>query len=159
MGLFTGIGDFFRGAFGEDDDEKRRRKEREAREAAARRAAQNQPRPQQNWNNQQNQNVQQFFGQQNKPDAPKLTNKEVRAPLQQQVRPVVQAPRVEVPAYQGGWRGVFERLGDQVEANSPQDIAKRKAKNKPKRYEDEVKDSFVKRNLLTSLTLLRILLL
>lgn len=39
MGLFTGIGDFFRGAFGEDDEERKRRKQREAQEAAARKAA------------------------------------------------------------------------------------------------------------------------
>lgn len=47
MALFTGIGDFFRGAFGEDEEEKRRRKQREAQEAAQRRAAQQQqPKPQ-----------------------------------------------------------------------------------------------------------------
>ena len=36
MSFFSGIGDFFRGAFGEDDEEKRRRKDRERRESQQR---------------------------------------------------------------------------------------------------------------------------
>jgi len=48
MGLFTGVGDFFRGAFGEDEEEKRRRKQREAGAAADRRVA---ARPQQQQQN------------------------------------------------------------------------------------------------------------
>lgn len=43
MSVISGIGDFFRGAFGESDEEKRRRKQREAQEAAARKQ---QPAPQ-----------------------------------------------------------------------------------------------------------------
>lgn len=43
MGAFTGIGDFFRGAFGEDEEEKRRRKERERQAALAR--VQQKPKP------------------------------------------------------------------------------------------------------------------
>ena len=39
-GFFTRVGDFFRGAFGEDDQERKRRKQREAQEAAARKQAQ-----------------------------------------------------------------------------------------------------------------------
>ena len=36
MSFFSGIGDFFRGAFGEDDEEKRRRKDRERRDSQQR---------------------------------------------------------------------------------------------------------------------------
>ena len=46
MALFTGIGDFFRGVFGEDAEEKKRRKQREAQEAAARKQQAKQTRPQ-----------------------------------------------------------------------------------------------------------------
>lgn len=62
MGLFTGVGDFFRGVFGEDDEEKKRRKQREA-QAAAQRQQQAQTRPQNNPVNQPKiQNVNQLFG-------------------------------------------------------------------------------------------------
>lgn len=53
MALLTGIGDFFRGAFGEDAEEKKRRKQREAQEAAARKKQAAAPRPQPQQNQQQ----------------------------------------------------------------------------------------------------------
>lgn len=58
MAWYTGITDFFRGAFGEDDDEKKRRKQREAREAAARRNTQRAQQPRQT---QQNRSMQDPF--------------------------------------------------------------------------------------------------
>lgn len=69
MGLFTGIGDFFRGAFGENEAEKKRRKQREAQEAAQRRATQqNQPKAQTfNAPKPQTPTFDQFFGQKSKP--------------------------------------------------------------------------------------------
>ena len=144
MAWYTGITDFFRGAFGEDEDEKRRRKEREAREAAQRRNAQQQ-KPQQNNRTNQNRNVQQFFGEPDKKQ--RQPSEQLKKPPLQQNKPTPQAPRVQVPAYQGGFKGVMERVGDQFEANSPQDQAKRQAAGQPKRYEDEEKDNFAKRNL------------
>ena len=71
MGLFTGIGDFFRGAFGEDEEEKRRRKERERQAAQARvqkkpqQAPQPNP-PKTNFQQQSIQNKQKPFSQVNK---------------------------------------------------------------------------------------------
>lgn len=44
-------------------------------------------------------------------------------------------------------RTITERIGDQFEANSPQDIAARKAAGQPERYEDQLKQSWVRRNL------------
>lgn len=63
MGLFTGIGDFFRGAFGEDAEEKKRRKQREAQAAAQARANQKQQQiKQQAVQQQKSQQVAQLFG-------------------------------------------------------------------------------------------------
>jgi hypothetical protein len=98
MALFTGIGDFFRGAFGESEDEKRRRKQREAQEAAARQKPVQQPRPQQRP--QQNQQRPQQQRQQNKivEDVNKATAFnglfQAKKPTPP---PVQQAPRVQTP--------------------------------------------------------------
>jgi hypothetical protein len=93
MSLFSGIGDFFRGAFGESEEEKRRRKQREAQEAAARRQASQQARQQAQQQPQQNQSkiqqVEQFFG--SKPKPP-VTEPKPPPP------PRVEAPRVEHPS-------------------------------------------------------------
>lgn len=147
MALFTGVGDFFRGAFGESDEEKRKRKEREAREAAQRRAAQ-----QQKATQQKQQQVKQFFGQKtqpnqpNQPQQPQIKPGQPQAPLQQNIQQAKAAPRVETPSYQGGFKGVAERIGDQFEANSPQDKAKRKALKQPETYQQQERDNFEQRN-------------
>lgn len=44
-------------------------------------------------------------------------------------------------------RTVGETLGDTIEANSPQDIARRKTQGKPERYEEQLEKSWVRRNL------------
>ncbi len=85
MGLFTGIGDFFRGAFGEDDEEKRRRKQREAQEALARRSA---PKPQMQTAQQQANNSR------NSMIEPKKPNQPEQKLNQAQPTPTPQAPRV-----------------------------------------------------------------
>lgn len=47
----------------------------------------------------------------------------------------------EMPKYQEGWRGVFERAGDMFEANSPQDQYKREQAGQPTLYEDQKGDT------------------
>lgn len=75
MSIFSGVGDFFRGAFGEDAEEKKRRKQREAQEAAQRKAAQQQPKPQQF----PTKNIQDLFGKQ-PPKQPKPKPEPVKPP-------------------------------------------------------------------------------
>lgn len=86
MALFTGIGDFFRGVFGESEDEKRKRKQREAQQAAAR---QQQPKPQPV---KQPTQVTDLFGTKNNPLQEGLTQK---PQLQQQTTQA--APRAAQP--------------------------------------------------------------
>lgn len=93
MGLFTGVGDFFRGVFGEDEEEKKRRKQREAQQAAARRQ-QAQSRPQNNPVNQPKvTNVNQLFGNKNNPADPLgITGVQAPKPLFQQMQEQSKAP-------------------------------------------------------------------
>ncbi|MCA9333772.1 hypothetical protein KC963_01880, partial [Candidatus Saccharibacteria bacterium] len=148
MAWYTGVTDFFRGAFGEDEEEKKRRKQREAQEAAQRRNAQQQQKQQaQAQRNQADQGVRQLFGNKSNTQPKPELGQDKPAPQLQQSKPTPQAPRVQVPAYQGGFKGIMERVGDKFEANSPQDQAKRKAQGKPERYEDQIKDNWAQRNL------------
>lgn len=92
MALFTGIGDFFRGVFGEDDEEKRRRKQREQQEAAARRAQASQPKPQITpVNNQPPKQVQDLFKPKTNPDPLGVTTK------LQQTQPAQPKPKPALP--------------------------------------------------------------
>lgn len=101
MGLFTGVGDFFRGVFGEDDEEKKRRKQREA-QAAAQRQQQAQTRPQNNPVNQPKvQNVNQLFGNKKNPADPLgITGVAAPKPLFQQMQEQSKAPVAPKPAPQ-----------------------------------------------------------
>lgn len=93
MGLFTGIGDFFRGAFGEDDNEKKRRKQREAQQAQQR---QQQAAAQAKIQKQSVQTVNDLFGA--KPNQPKAAPTVVKpTQLQQNKKPPVPAPTVPKP--------------------------------------------------------------
>lgn len=130
MALFTGIGDFFRGAFGEDSEEKKRRKQREAQEAAARKRQQAaQPRP---TNRPTQQNVVEQITKPTiqQPAKPKL--QQVKEQPKPAPRPA--APRVEIPAY----KNPGDRVMDFFSANSPQDKAKRKAQGKPEEHKDNL---------------------
>lgn len=98
MDFLKGVGNFFRGVFGENDEEKRRRKEREAREAAQRRAAQSRnvqtkPRTENQSQQRQVQDVTQLFGNKNKPDPLNIT----KTPLFQQ-KPPTPKPTTPKPA-------------------------------------------------------------
>ena len=96
MSVFSAVGDFFRGAFGESDEERKRRKQREAQEAAQRRAAQaQQPKPQPQQSNQPKiQNVSDLFGAKRPTDPLGVTQELQQNKPPQQPRP--QAPRVVV---------------------------------------------------------------
>jgi len=89
MGLLTGIGDFFRGAFGEDENEKKRRKQREAQQAQQRKQ---QPAPQ--IQRQQVQTVNDMFGK--KPQTPVAPAAKPQQ-LQQTKKPPVAAPKIAKP--------------------------------------------------------------
>lgn len=90
MGMFTGLGDFFRGAFGEDENEKKRRKQREAQQAQQR---QQKPAPQ--IQRQQVQNVNDLFAK--KPNQNPVAPAAKPQQLQQNKKPPVPAPTVPRP--------------------------------------------------------------
>jgi hypothetical protein len=99
MGLLTGVGDFFRGAFGEDEEEKRRRKQREAQAAAQRQQAQKAAESQQKTlNKPQTQAVSQLFGNKTEPNQQPTVNKK---PTVTPTKPVEQvatpAPKPQAP--------------------------------------------------------------
>lgn len=97
MGLFTGIGDFFRGAFGEDENEKRRRKQREAQQAAQRQAQQQAA--QQKVQKQQVQTVGDLFGQkQANPVAPAQQPKQQLQQTKPTAAPVPTPQKQPIPA-------------------------------------------------------------
>lgn len=93
MGFFTGIKNFFRGAFGGNDDEEERRR-REQEDARLRALQQQKPKPVQN--------IGQLFGQRRQPqNAQVVVNKTpVEEPKPQVVQPVVRAPRVDAALQQ-----------------------------------------------------------
>lgn len=137
MSFISRVGDFFRTPF-ESDEETKRRKQREAQEARQRQqAAQKQPKPQQFKQDNRPTQLNDMFGQKPQKDPMALTKKPEQKPA-----PI--APRA---ATAPDARGFWQKVGDKFEANSPEDIAARKAAGQPERYEDQIKNSFGRRNL------------
>ena len=177
MSLISGVGDFFRGAFGEDNEEKRRRKEREAQAAAQRQQSQKAEKTQLEQAKVNKQALpQKTF------NAPEVTTPKPNvAPTPKPVANIAQAPTIKTPAdhvnegldsgktweqisretgvkleavkayseatrpnygkkkpeYKTGFKGFFEKAGDKLEANSPQDKFAREGKGNPTFYENE----------------------
>lgn len=119
MGLFTGIGDFFRGVFGENDDEKRQRKQREAQQAAQRTQQQA---AQQKLQQQQVQNVGNLFGAKPAGAPPVAPTPQ----LQQTKKPPVPAPTVPKPLAAPPTQVDFKKLNASP-AVQPQQFPKGKA--------------------------------
>lgn len=94
MGLFTGVNDFFRGAFGEDDEEKKRRKQKEAQAAQRQQPQKTQPNPP--TIDKPQTNINQFFGKKNTPTPIEVIKKAV-TPTKPVEKPVAPAPRVALP--------------------------------------------------------------
>lgn len=130
MGMFTGLGDFFRGAFGEDENEKKRRKQREAQQAQQR---QRQQKPAPQIQRQQVQNVNDLFGK--KPNQTPVAPAAKPQQLQQTKKPPVPAPTVPKPLAAPPKAVDFTKLnatpavpnrkfakGKAPDAGSPQDI-------------------------------------